>query len=353
MAVTHTLTNVAVFPNGTSVGAYPASRWPVTAPENGVAPIGSATNSQTMTSGTLTFTGLTANTRYYASDSSGTRYVGFTAGEDLSKVDDVAVDTDGTLAADSDSRLASQKAVKTYVDSVGGSSVPADNSVTSAKIAAGAIVNDDVNASAAIAYSKLNLAASIVNADVNASAAIASTKINPEPVGKTLVDAKGDILTATAADTPARLAVGSNEQFLVADSAEATGLKWTSGNAELGYAEITSTYTQTGAGNSDVTGLSTTVTVGARPIVIRVFCGQCSNSNASGLMSLAIKESTTVLAFAMYGTGTVTVPLTAMVRLAPSAGSHTYKANLIQTVTGNSVMSPSATNPAFIQVLQV
>jgi hypothetical protein len=40
------------------------------------------------------------------------------------------------------------------------------------------IVNSDVNASAAIAYSKLNLSNSIVNADVNASAAIAYSKLN-------------------------------------------------------------------------------------------------------------------------------------------------------------------------------
>lgn len=39
------------------------------------------------------------------------------------------------------------------------------------------IVNADINASAAIAYSKLNLATSIVNADINASAAIAYSKL--------------------------------------------------------------------------------------------------------------------------------------------------------------------------------
>lgn len=42
----------------------------------------------------------------------------------------------------------------------------------------GSIVNADVNASAAIAYSKLNLSGSIVNADVNASAAIAYSKLS-------------------------------------------------------------------------------------------------------------------------------------------------------------------------------
>ncbi len=41
-----------------------------------------------------------------------------------------------------------------------------------------------------------------------------------------IVDAKGDLIGATAADTPARLAVGANNTVLTADSAEATGLKW-------------------------------------------------------------------------------------------------------------------------------
>jgi hypothetical protein len=53
----------------------------------------------------------------------------------------------------------------------------------------------------------------------------------PEPgtgIPESIVDAKGDIVTATAADTPARLAVGTNDQRLVAASGEATGLKYVS-----------------------------------------------------------------------------------------------------------------------------
>jgi hypothetical protein len=47
-----------------------------------------------------------------------------------------------------------------------------------------------------------------------------------------IVDAKGDLITATGADTPARLAVGTNNQVLMADSTTATGLKW--GNLAAG-----------------------------------------------------------------------------------------------------------------------
>ena len=45
-------------------------------------------------------------------------------------------------------------------------------------------------------------------------------------IAKTIADAKGDLIVGTAADTVARLAVGTNNYVLTADSAEATGLKW-------------------------------------------------------------------------------------------------------------------------------
>jgi hypothetical protein len=51
-----------------------------------------------------------------------------------------------------------------------------------------------------------------------------------------IMDAKGDLIGATAADTPARLAVGANGTVLTADSTAATGLAWATPAAASGPA---------------------------------------------------------------------------------------------------------------------
>jgi len=53
-----------------------------------------------------------------------------------------------------------------------------------------------------------------------------STDVHTQYVTKALVDAKGDLVTATADNTPARLGVGANDTVLTADSSTGTGLKW-------------------------------------------------------------------------------------------------------------------------------
>lgn len=133
------------------------------------------------------------------------------------------------------------------------------------------ITNTMVNSSAAIAYSKLNLATSIVNGDISGSAAIALSKLAATTVtralvsdgsgkiavasttaaeieyvngvtssiqtqldakiAKSLVTTKGDIITATASATPARQAVGTDGQILVADSTQTNGIKWATANS--------------------------------------------------------------------------------------------------------------------------
>jgi hypothetical protein len=79
----------------------------------------------------------------------------------------------------------------------------------------------------------------------------------------TLFTAKGDLLVATAANTPARLAVGSNGQIPIADSTQAQGVKWATilGGAK---ASVATTESTTSLSPTDLTtpGPAVTVTVG-------------------------------------------------------------------------------------------
>jgi len=49
----------------------------------------------------------------------------------------------------------------------------------------------------------------------------------------TVVDAKGDLIAATAADAVTRVAVGTNGQILTADSTEAAGIKWAAAASQI------------------------------------------------------------------------------------------------------------------------
>ena len=85
-------------------------------------------------------------------------------------------------------------------------------------------------------------------------------------IAASIVDAKGDIIAATAADTVARLAVGSNDTVLTADSSTATGLKWATPSS--GGMTLISTTTLTG---SSVTISSIPSTYYNLQLVIRDF----------------------------------------------------------------------------------
>lgn len=60
-----------------------------------------------------------------------------------------------------------------------------------------------------------------------ATATRAALGLNDGMATGSIVDAKGDIITATADNTPVRKAVGSNGQIIVADSTQSDGLIWT------------------------------------------------------------------------------------------------------------------------------
>jgi hypothetical protein len=137
-----------------------------------------------------------------------------------------------------------------------------------------------------------------------------------------IVDAKGDLIGATAADTPARLAVGTNGQVLTADSTAATGLAWTTpaggGGKVLQVIQATTTTSTTVASTTYAdTTLTATITPTASTSKILVLFAQNSyasrSNNAVGLGVRLLRGSTSIydvgapqpISFAAVGTTAV------------------------------------------------
>ena len=82
----------------------------------------------------------------------------------------------------------------------------------------------------------------------------------------TILDAKGDLISATAADTPARLAVGTAGQVLTVDSSTSTGLKWATPAGGGKLLQMVSATTTTLTAVAGTTFADTTLTATITPI---------------------------------------------------------------------------------------
>lgn len=124
----------------------------------------------------------------------------------------------------------------------------------------------------------------------------------------TAIDAKGDLIVGTGADTFSRLAVGTNTYTLVADSSEATGLKWAApaGGGKVlqvvqGSYSTSTTITST---TMTDTGLSLSITPTSATSKILVLVNQIyvfeRTTNEQGHSMRIVRGSTEV-----YATGSV------------------------------------------------
>jgi hypothetical protein len=76
-------------------------------------------------------------------------------------------------------------------------------------------------------------------------------------IAKTIVDAKGDLIVASGADAVARLAVGTNDHVLTADSAATNGVKWAALPASGGMTLLNSGGTALSGSSVTISSLST------------------------------------------------------------------------------------------------
>jgi hypothetical protein len=110
--------------------------------------------------------------------------------------------------------------------SASASATSAANSATASATSAGQAASS-ASSAAASATSAANSATSAAASASNAAATLASA------VQASIVDAKGDLLVASAADTIARLAVGTDGYLLTAASTAANGVQWAAAPVSL------------------------------------------------------------------------------------------------------------------------
>jgi len=121
-------------------------------------------------------------------------------------------------------------------------------------------------------------------------------------IANTIVDAKGDLLVGTAADTPGRLAVGTNGQVLTADSTTGTGLKWAAVAAGGKVLQVvTATYSTQISSTSTTyadTGLTASITPSSTSSKVLVLVSQgiwvARNSTGSGVFAQLQRNGTAI-----------------------------------------------------------
>ena len=153
-------------------------------------------------------------------------------------------------------------------------------------------------------------------------------------IAKTIVDAKGDIIAATAADAVSRLVVGANATVLTADSATATGLKWAAPAAGGGMT-LLSTTAITAVASISITSIDQTYNqlvivlensaTSATVTAIRMTC----NTNV-GNVYVGVQGSSTASAVqSTGGNGTAYLNLTTETNVTQTANINNITATII------------------------
>lgn len=189
-----------------------------------------------------------------------------------------------------------------------------------------------------------------------------------ETIPASIVDAKGDIVVATADNAPARLAVGSDGAMLMANSSAASGLSWVgptnvagknkfiNGDFSINQRAFTSTtaynaYTfdrwQNGGDGGTTTTSAQTFTPGAAPVagyegvnyIRQVVTGQAAttdfvhiNQHIEDVRTFA-GQTITVSLWARAGSGTPKIGVTAYQNFGSGGSSATITSTTTQTIT--------------------
>jgi len=159
-------------------------------------------------------------------------------------------------------------------------------------------------------------------------------------IQNTQLTAKGALISAVSAGTPATLTVGANDTVLTADSTTATGLKWATpaGSIPANDYALVSAFegtTSTSYTNLATAGPAVTVTTGTKALVIvsANIVNSTNNNSLQAWMSYAVSGATTTSAsdtWALAVSGIQSVAYQMKMSLASvatlTAGSNTFTA---------------------------